>query len=289
MSKENHDCKCCEKGDVGPQGIQGLQGIAGPQGQPGQAGAQGVAGIAGPAGAPGLDGAPGLNGLDGAPGHVGQTGPMGPKGEVGPMGQQGLQGQPGQNGLMGPAGAQGLQGPQGIQGIPGNCVECPCDLKMEFCEVFSQISQSLVASPATNLAGGTILFENTIVSTANIDSSQAASLGIFKVNLAGWYDVSSGMTGYLNPIGSPLPVFTVSMFLNGVIVNGSTFSNLPLSPAQGSNEVTADVFVYCNVGDEISFSNTSTAELFLSAPINGTNAQTNSSYAKILLLRAGPK
>ncbi len=271
---KNHRCGCCPgpTGPVGPMGPQGMQGVPGDQGLPG------------------LNG---QNGADGVDGHDGQTGPAGPQGlpgMQGPKGPSGPTGQNGQTGSQGPMGPQGPQGAQGPQGVPGDCVECPCQCQTpEFAEVYSQLSQSLAPSPGADLPGGTVLFENTIVSTANIDSSQAATMGIFIVNLAGWYDVASGITGFLNPIGSPLPVFTVSMFQNGVIVLGSTFSNLPLSPAQGSNEVTADVFVYCNVGDQISFANTSTATLFLSAPINGTNALTNSSYAKIFLLRAGPK
>jgi hypothetical protein len=179
---------------------------------------------------------------------------------------------------------------QGLQGVPGDCVNCVSDGEArEFAEVYSQVGQHLLASAGTNLAGGVVTLENTIVSTANIDSSLAASQGKIVVNLAGWYDVAAGMTGTLNPIPAPLPVWTLSLFLNNVIVPGSTFSNVPLSPAQASNEITADTYIYCNVGDVLTLANTSTADVFLSAPTLGTNAQTNSAYLKIELLRAGAK
>lgn len=162
-----------------------------------------------------------------------------------------------------------------------------CDF--EFAEAFSSVAQTLSASPGTNLPGDSVKLENLIVSTANIDASNAATLGQFKIMKAGWYDVAAGMTGTLNPIPAPLPVWTLSLFLNGVIVPGSTFSNVPLSPAQVSNEITADTFVYCNVGDVLTLANTSTSQVFLSAPSLGSNASTNSAYMKIILLRAGAK
>lgn len=283
---KDHGCNGSCPGPMGPmglQGSQGLQGVPGPTGQPGQTGLQGVSGAAG------ATGPAGVNGNDGATGAMGPMGPMGPVGAMGPVGQTGLQGQPGQNGATGPIGPQGSQGSQGIQGIPGTCVECPCDCSDEFAEAYSQLPQQLTASTGPNLAGGVVKLENLIVATAHIDASQAATLGQFKINLAGWYDVAAGMTGTLNPIPAPLPVWTLSLFLNGIIVPGSTFSNVPLSPAQASNEITADTYVYCNVGDILTLANTSTADVFLSAPTLGTFAQTNSAYLKVELLRAGAK
>ncbi len=284
MSKEHGCGGCCPgpKGDQGPQGPQGLQGVpgqAGPQGQPGQAGA------IGPQGPLGLQGA---QGVDGNVGPMGPAGPVGPQGIPGSTGIQGQPGQAGQNGAQGPIGPQGTQGLQGLQGIPGDCVQCEAEEKIEFAEAYSQLSQELDLSPGLNLPGGVVLLENLIVATSNIDASLAATQGKFIINRAGWYDVASGMTGTLNPIPAPLPVWTLSLFLNGTIVPGSTFSNIPFTPAQAS-EITADTFVYCNEGDVLTLANSSTAPVFLTAPALGTNAQTNSAYMKIQLLRAGPK
>jgi len=320
-----HDCgcnKCCpgERGPVGMQGPQGPQGVEGHQGVPGlngingvdgSVGAVGPAGSAGPQGATGPQGTTGpqgpaglngANGNDGAVGPAGLQGAVGPQGPAGPQGQAGVQGPigpQGVHGVAGPVGQTGSQGPmgpvgpmgmQGEIGPKGDCIECPCNCEAgEFAEAYSILPQQLAASPGPNLAGDVVLLENTIVASPNLDLSLAATQGKFIVNVAGWYDVAAGMTGTLNPIPAPLPVWTLSLFLNGVIVPGSTFSNVPLSPAQASNEITADTFVYCNVGDELTLANTSSAAVFLSAPILGTNAQTNSAYMKIILLRKGAK
>lgn len=169
------------------------------------------------------------------------------------------------------------------------CHHDDCHCPIEFAEAYSSLDQQLAASPGPNMPGDVVKLENLIVSSANIDSSMAASNGQFKINLAGWYDVAAGMTGTLNPVPAPLPVWTMSLFLNGVLVPGSTFSNVPLSPAQVSNEITADTFVYCSAGDLLTLANTSSSPVFLSAPSLGTNAPTNSAYLKIVLLRAGAK
>lgn len=265
----DHNCNKCCPGPIGPQGQMGSQG---------------------PQGIDGAQGIPGQDGLIGPMGHQGFTGPMGPQGNAGQPGENGQSGPMGQQGSQGSSGPVGPQGNQGPQGIPGNCIECPCDCdELEFAEVYSQSAQQLLPSAAANQPGGVVKLENTIVATSNIDTSMTASLGQVRVNLAGWYDVAAGMTGTLNPIPAPLPVWTLSLFLNGVIVPGSTFSNVPLSPAQASNEITADTYVYFNVGDTLTLANTSTAPVFLSAPTLGTNAQTNSAYLKLVLLRAGPK
>ena len=126
-------------------------------------------------------------------------------------------------------------------------VECPegncCDL--EFAEVYSTTAQNLIASPGPNLMGGVVILENTIHSTLNIDVSNSSINGKIIINKDGWYDVYTGMCGALNPISSPLKVWTLSLFKNGIIVPGSTFANMTLSPEQKSNQVVADVFVHC--------------------------------------------
>lgn len=285
MSSSN-DCGCtgcCEKGDKGEQGIQGIQGIPGIQGQPGQSGLQGVPGM------PGADGMPGTDGAPGAQGQVGAKGDKGDKGErglTGATGQTGAQGQPGQNGTQGIPGSQGLQGIQGLQGVKGDCVECPCNCDQEFAEVFSTMNQSLSPSLSLNAAGQTVLLENTITSTSNIDVSQAGISGKIVINKAGWYDVATGICGALNPIASPLPCWTLSLFKNGALVPGSTFANQTISPEQKSNEIVADVFVQLAVGDYIELANTSTSQLTVAAPTLGTNAQPSSAYLKVTLLKA---
>ena len=156
----------------------------------------------------------------------------------------------------------------------------------EFAEVYSILPQSLSASPGPNLAGAAVKLENTVFATANIDTSLAASSGAVKVNKAGWYDIATGMCGALNPIPSPLPIWTLSLFVNGAIVAGSTFANMTISPEQQANEVVADVFVHLNVGDLVTLANTSANVVSLTAPVLGSNAQVNSAYMKLTLLKA---
>lgn len=208
----------------------------------------------------------------------------------GAQGIQGPQGIQGIAGPVGPAGAIGLQGVQGPQGVPGQDCKCEphpkecCDA--EFAEVYSTMNQTLLASPGTNLPGQVVLFENTVYTTSNIDVSLAASSGAVKVNKAGWYDVATGICGALNPIASPLPVWTLSVFKNGVLIPGSSFACMTISPEQKANESVADVFVHLSVGDVLSLANTSTATINLSSPTLGTNVSVNSSYLKITLLKA---
>lgn len=163
----------------------------------------------------------------------------------------------------------------------------PCDCpKPEYAEVFSQADQALSPSLAPNAAGQIVLLEHTIHSTANIDVSLAAVNGKITINRAGWYDVYTGMCGALNPVESPLKVWTLSLFRNGVIVPGSTFANMTLSPEQKANEIVADVFVHFNAGDFLELANTSDQTIILQAPTLGSMAQPNSAYLKIVLLEA---
>ena len=211
-------------------------------------------------------------------------------------GAQGIQGVPGQNGIqgiqgipgsIGAQGPQGLQGPQGAQGIPGDCINCSCSCDdSEFAEVYSALNQVLSPSTSPNAPGQVFTFENTIYATANIDVSMAATTGAIKINKAGWYDVSFGVCGALNPISSPLPVWTFSSFKNGIIVAGSTFACMTISPEQKANETDSDVFVHFTAGDVLTLASTSTDSVTLNSPTLGTNATVDSAYLKINMLKA---
>lgn len=228
-------------------------------------------------------GPPGPQGLPGVQGPQGSQGPRG-SGEPGVQGPQGMPGKDGLDGPLGPMGPQGLEGPQGPK---GDCVACPCHCDdPEFAEVYSKTAQDLAASPGSMLPGQTVILENTIFSTSNIDVSQAAVNGKITINRAGWYDVATGICGALNPIQSPLPCWTLSLFKNGVYVPGSTFANQTISPEQKANEIVADVFVHFDKGDFLELANTSTQLVNMSAPTLGTNAPASSAYLKLILLKA---
>lgn len=98
--------------------------------------------------------------------------------------------------------------------------------------------------------------------------------------------MATGVCGLLNPISAPLPVWSVAIFVNGILIPGSPFANMTLSPVQQANEIVADVFVHFNKGDILEVANTSTSLVTLSAPTLGTNAQVNSAFLKIILLKA---
>lgn len=205
-------------------------------------------------------------------------------------GAQGIQGPVGLQGPMGPMGPVGPQGVSGQQGIPGQ--NCKCEphhhkcCEPEFAEVFSEINQNIPASPGTNLAGGTVLFEKSIFSTSNIDISMVASNGQIKINKSGWYDVSFGVCAALNPIPSPLPVWTFSIFKNSVLVDGSTFACMTISPEQKVNVINYDVYVHFTAGDIFTLSSTSTSTLLLTSPALGSVTTVDSAYLKVVLLKA---
>ena len=134
--------------------------------------------------------------------------------------------------------------------------------------------------------GGQALFEASIVATSGIDVSMASTTGVVKALVAGWYELTYGVGAFLNPIPSPLPCWSVSIFKNGVYAPGSTACALPISPEQQVTEVVNDLLIHLNVGDTISIANTSTASLFLNAPMLGTNSSPNSAFLVVKLLKA---
>ncbi len=158
--------------------------------------------------------------------------------------------------------------------------------KPEFAEVYSNAAQSLAASAGLNLAGGIALLENTITATPDIDVSLVATTGDVKIKKAGWYELIYGVGAFLNPLPSPLPVWSISIYKNGSYVPGSTVCSLPISPEQRSTEVVGDLFIHLNVGDSFFLANSSSEVLFLNAPLLGTNSQPNSAFLSIKLLKA---
>lgn len=247
-------CKCknecpeeCPRGPQGPRGPMGPRGHQGPQGIPGD---EGPAGVEGP------------------------MGPIGPKGdcvscpgEKGDKGDPGLPGAPGIPGPMGPVGPQGPMGPQ---------------LANEYAMLVSNLQQTLAQSPGANLAGGIVLYEQVLISTLGIDVTNANLNGDVVINVAGVYSISMGVCGSLNPIQSPLPVWTTSLFKNGIIVPGSSLANMTLSPEDKADEIVVDLLVSLSAGDILSVANTSTAPIVITAPTLGTNAQTNSAFLKLM-------
>lgn len=214
-------------------GPQGPQGVQGPQGLPGQDGAQGVSGPQGPQGA------------------------QGPQGLAGPAGPQGV---------------QGIQGEMGPQGPKGDCEKCPCKCsRPEYLQLISQVSQTLTGSPAFNVPGGTVLFESTILSSANIDASLASSTGEVIVRKAGIYRIAKKVCGTLSPLTTPLLAWGVTLLQNGIPLNGASAVNMTLSPDQLANEGISVYLVEVAAGDVFKVANICTQALLINAAFNGIN------------------
>lgn len=227
----------------------------------------GPMGHMGPQGKPGMQGIPGIQGIPGK------------------SGKDGINGVDGMDGSQGPMGPQGIPGDQGLQGVPGDCIECPCHCEdKEFAQVYSITDQNLVASPGINLPGGVVLFENTVFATPNIDVTNAALLGQIKVLKAGWYTIEQEVCANLNPLAEPLIAWGLAIFKNGILVPGTMFVDMTLSPVQQANNTSALFLIFLNANDVIELHNMTVQNLNLNAIVAGTfgiNAQSNAASLRI--------
>jgi hypothetical protein len=199
---------------------------------------------------------------------------------------QGTQGPQGVQGPVGPAGIQGPQGVQGPQGIDGSCISCggvtpPVVIANEYAQIYSLLSQTLSASTGSHRPGQAITFENTVVSTSNIDTSASSSTGLITINKLGWYNISQSVCGTLTNLSSPLSNWGFALFQNGVIVPGTTFAAMTLSPDQISNTLTANFLIHAMAGDTISLNNITSLPLTLAHTFNGLNTDPVSASLQI--------
>lgn len=183
---------------------------------------------------------------------------QGPQGVPGLQGEQGIQGSPGPQGIMGP---QGIQGVQGLQGPAGecNCDDCPdrdCKCCESYVNVWAQPPQIL--SP---FGGGndTVLFQNqNAVVAADFDLTMMAITGDVKFLKAGVYSISYGAEAKVSqPIPLPVPSFSFGLWLNNVIVNGSTISGYTQAPGDDTIQVNGQVMIPIAAGDILRLRNAS--------------------------------
>lgn len=245
------NCKCCP----GAMGQTGPMGPAGPQG---------------------------VTGHEGPRGPQGQAGLPGPRGEAGPQGLQGLEGANGAQGEMGPVGPHGEQGPQGPK---GDCVECDTDAP-EFMEVYSKTTQLLAASPGIDLPGSAVLFENLLFSTAGYDVTNAGITGEITIKVAGWHRLTASVNGALTPLDIPLKVWSMALFVNGLVLPASCFADMTISPGQQANQTTSTVLYHFSAGDVIKLCNTCTEPLHLNSFGLGSNVITNSASINAGIIKA---
>jgi len=181
---------------------------------------------------------------------------QGPQGVPGLQGEQGIQGVPGPQGIPGQTGAQG---PQGLQGPPGVCSDEQCKGGSgceSFCNVFANPPQ-LLAAFGTGLDA--VLFQGqNAVSVADFDLSQMGVDGSVKFLKSGTYSINWGAEAKVEPpVPSPTPSFSFGLWVNNIIVPGSTLSGYTQAPNDDTLHISGEVTIVINAGDVLKLRNAS--------------------------------
>jgi len=166
---------------------------------------------------------------------------QGPQGVPGLQGEQGIQGVPGPQGIMGPQGAQGVQG---LQGLPGkDCDKDCCDAAwLSLYSLQDQLIPSL----------GTAKFEQVGVVSPDFDITNAALTGEIKVLTHGLYVLNWGFDGLLAPpYPFPVPAWGLGIYLNGVLVPGTTSGSCSITPDEIVTNASGGYILELNVNDVI--------------------------------------
>lgn len=193
--------------------------------------------------------------------------PSAPQGAVGPQGPVGLQGAVGTTGAQGVAGPIGAQGPvglQGAQGVQGPCCQTPPSVA-SVANVYSVINQSL-------LPGAFATFENANqVTAADFDVSLASTTGQITFLTTGVYSIAWTVEGQLTPpFPSPVPAWSLSLYLDGVPVPGSCFSAFTLYPEELTRSPAGCVIIAVTAGQVLTLQSTSTLPITLISNIPGS-------------------
>lgn len=184
---------------------------------------------------------------------------------VGPQGPQGIQGQEGPQGLQGPGGSQGPQGVagpqglQGIQGVPGmDCDNGCCD--RSYLDVHSHVSQIIASSGAS-------MFESVGLDSGDFNLANANITGEIQALKHGIYTISWSANALLNPpYPFPVPAWGFALYLNGVILPGSTSASCSITPDEIVTNSSGLMLLELNVNDLIKLVN------ICSLPVNTVSA-----------------
>lgn len=181
---------------------------------------------------------------------------QGPQGVPGLMGPQGPQGVPGVQGAMGPQGVQGVQGLQGPAGKDCDCDHMDCKCCESYANLWAQPPQIL--GPFGS-ATDTVLFQNqNAVVAADFDFSQIALSGEVKFLKSGVYRIAYGAEAKVSqPIPLPVPSFSFGLWLNNVIVPGSTISGYTQAPGDDTIQVNGEVIIHVSANDLLKLRNAS--------------------------------
>ena len=183
---------------------------------------------------------------------------QGPQGVPGLQGPQGIQGVPGAQGIPGQMGAQG---PQGLQGIPGVCKPEDCQGSGSgACERYINV-YALPPQILTAFGGGAdaVLFQGTnAMSAGDFDTSNASSNGSIKFLKAGIYCINWGAEAKVSqPIPLPVPSFSFGLWVNNVIVPGSTLSGYTQAPGDDTLHISGEVIIQMKINDVLILRNAS--------------------------------
>lgn len=181
----------------------------------------------------------------------------GPQGVPGDQGQQGLQGPIGPQGNAGP---QGVQGPRGLQGSPGK----DCDPRPPHEKCCCQAYANVYANPPQllqpfGLPGDAVLFQGqNAVTAADFDLSMMGVDGSVKFLKSGVYYINWGAEAKVEPpIPSPTPSFSFGIWINNVIVPGSTLSGYTQAPNDDTLHIFGEVLFQVLAGDVLKLRNAS--------------------------------
>lgn len=194
---------------------------------------------------------------------------QGPQGVPGLMGPQGIQGVPGAPGAQGIPGQQGIQGVQGLQGPPGVCnpEDCHGNRECKCCESYlNAYSYATQTVQGFGAGGDAVLFNNTNALTASdFDLSQMSTLGEFKFLKAGVYCINWGASAKIAPpIPSPTPSFSLGLWLNGSLVQGSNVSGFVQAVDDDALRLTCEVIISVQSGDVLKLRNASSLPVIMS-------------------------
>lgn len=178
--------------------------------------------------------------------------------DQGPQGTPGLQGHQGEQGVQGTQGIQGVTGQQGIQGPKGDPGHCPEHEKCceRYCNVWAQPPQVLAAF-GTGADAVLFQFQNAL-SVGDFDLSMMSVDGSVKFLKTGTYRINYGAEAKVSPpIPFPVPSFSFGLWLNNVIVPGSTISGFTQAVSDDTLQVTGEVMLNISSGDVIKLRNAS--------------------------------
>ena len=184
-----------------------------------------------------------------------------PQGAQGPTGAQGIQGV---QGLSGATGAQGPVGLQGITGAQGPC--CSTTSSNAVAGLYSIEDQDIPP-------GSPVLFESTnAITPGAFDVSFTPSTGQITFINSGTYSITWRVSGQLTPpYPSPVPVWSLSLFLDGVPVPGSCFAGFSPFPDLLSSNGAANVIIVVTAGQALTLENSSLLPISLVASTPGSS------------------